>query len=199
MLAKLSSAEQKRLVDALATAHQLLERQPDQDASYVLRPHRSGDMGWIVYRHGALYAQEYGWNEEFEALVAEIVAKFIRNYDPRTERCWIAEKDGEIVGSVFLVRHSKRVGPLRLLLVEPSARRLGIGKRLVDECTRFAQQVGYRKIILWTNSVLTAARRIYEKAGYQLIEEKRHHSFGVGLIGQTWALNLSPSAVPGAE
>jgi DNA-binding MarR family transcriptional regulator/GNAT superfamily N-acetyltransferase len=190
MLVKLSGPEQKRLVEALETAHQLWGAEPERNASYVLRLHRPGDMGWVVHRHGVLYAQEYGWNEEFEALVAEIVAKFIRSHDSKRERCWIAEKDGEVVGSVFLVKHSKTIGQLRLLLLEPSARGLGIGARLVDECTRFARQVGYRKIVLWTNGVLRAARRIYQKAGYRLLEEKPHHSFGVDLVGQTWELKL---------
>ncbi len=190
MLVKLSGPEQKLLVEALETAHQLWGAEPERNASYVLRLHRPGDMGWVVHRHGVLYAQEYGWNEEFEALVAEIVAKFIRSHDSKRERCWIAEKDGEVVGSVFLVKHSKTIGQLRLLLLEPSARGLGIGARLVDECTRFARQVGYRKIVLWTNGVLRAARRIYQKAGYRLLEEKPHHTFGVDLVGQTWELKL---------
>jgi DNA-binding MarR family transcriptional regulator/GNAT superfamily N-acetyltransferase len=189
-LRMLSLADQKRLVEAIHTIERLLGAQPENKVPYVIRPHQPGDMGWIVHRHGALYAQEYGWDEQFEALVAEIVAKFIRHYDPKCERCWVAEKDREIVGSVFLVRRSKTVGQLRLLLVEPKARGLGIGARLVDECLRFARQVGYRKVTLWTNDVLHAARHIYEKAGFRLVHEAPHHSFGHDLMEQTWELKL---------
>ena len=190
MLGAMAAGEQDRLVDAMRTIEGLLGAQPEQKGPYLLRPHQAGDMGWIVHRHGVLYAQEYGWNEEFEALVASIVAKFIRTFDPKRERCWIAEKDGEIVGSVFVVQRSKTVAQLRLLLVEPKARGLGIGSRLVEECIRFARDTGYRKLMLWTNDVLDGARRIYERAGFQLVKEEAHHSFGHDLIGQNWELKL---------
>ena len=192
MLAQLSAAEQKRLIGAMRTVEQLLGGLSDRNTAYVLRAHRPGDMGWVIHRHGALYAQEYGWDERFEALVAEIAAKFIQNFDSRCERCWIAEKDGAIVGSVFLVRKSDRVAKLRLLLVEPDARGLGIGNRLVAECIRFAREKGYRKITLWTQSVLHAARHIYQKAGFKLVHEEAHHSFGYDLVAQTWDKTLVP-------
>src|SRR5215470_17705615 len=178
MLAPLADGAQARLTEAMASIEQLLAEPPGDAPPSLLRPHQPGDMGWVVSRHGALYAKEYGWDERFEALVAEIVAGFIARFDPKTERCWIAERDGEIVGSVFLVRKSKTVAKLRLLLVEPSARGLGLGSRLVEECVRFARQTGYRKITLWTNGNLRAARRIYEKAGFCKVGSERHHSFG---------------------
>ena len=190
MLSRLSATEQDRLVEAIHTIERLLGAQPERKVPYLLRPHQPGDMGWVVHRHGVLYAQEYGWDEQFEALVASIVAKFIQRYDPRRERCWIAERDGESVGSVFLVKRTQTVAQLRLLLVEPKARGLGIGARLVDECVRFARSVGYRKIALWTNSVLYAARHIYEEAGFSLVHKEPHHSFGHDLIGETWELKL---------
>jgi DNA-binding MarR family transcriptional regulator/GNAT superfamily N-acetyltransferase len=190
MLSKLSMVEQSRLIEAMHTIEGLLGARPEQKAPFLLRPHQPGDMGWVVHRHGVLYAQEYGWDEQFEALVAEIVAKFIKEFDPKRERCWIAERDDEIVGSVFLVKQSAKVAKLRLLLVEPKARGLGIGGRLVDECIRFARRVGYRTITLWANDVLHAARHIYEKAGFRLVREEPHHSFGHDLVGETWELEL---------
>lgn len=189
-LATLSMADQQRLIAAMTTIEQILRAAPEQRVPYLLRPHQPGDMGWVVHRHGALYAQEYGWDETFEALVAQIVADFINHFDAKRERCWMAEREGAIVGSVFVVQQSAEVAKLRLLLVEPSARGLGIGQRLVDECSRFARQSGYRKLMLWTNSILLPARRIYEKAGFTLIASEPHHSFGHDLVGETWELPL---------
>jgi DNA-binding MarR family transcriptional regulator/GNAT superfamily N-acetyltransferase len=190
MLGPLSERAQARLVEAMATVEQLLGARSKATPPYLLRPHQVGDMGWVVGRHGALYAQEYNWNMEFEALVAEIVATFIKNFDGRRERCWIAEVDGAPVGSVFLVKQSDEVGKLRLLLVEPQARGMGIGARLVAECIRFARLAGYRTLTLWTNDVLVAARRIYQAAGFRLVQEEKHHSFGHDLVGQNWELDL---------
>jgi N-acetylglutamate synthase-like GNAT family acetyltransferase len=169
----------------------MLNAKPKEEKySYILRLPQAGDLGWVVQSNGALYAQEYGWDESYEALVAQIVADFVNTYDAKKERCWIAEKDGENIGSVFLVKKSETVAKLRLLIVDPKARGLGIGKRLVDECTRFARQAGYKKVTLWTNSVLLAARSIYQKAGYELIKTDTHNSFGKDLVGETWELKL---------
>jgi|SRR5271155_4921707 DNA-binding MarR family transcriptional regulator/N-acetylglutamate synthase-like GNAT family acetyltransferase len=190
ILAHLSVVEQERLTDAMHTIESLVRAKSRQEPAYILRPHQPGDMGWVVHRHGVLYAQEYHYDERFEALVAEIVARFVQNLDSQRERCWIAEKDGEIVGSVFLVKHSKTIAKLRLLLVEPSGRGLGIGKHLVNECVRFARQVGYKKITLWTQSSLHAARGIYENAGFRLVEKKKHHSWGQDQIAEIWELKL---------
>lgn len=157
---------------------------------YILRDPQPGDMGLVVSRQAVLYTREYGWNNEFEALVSEIVAKFLREFDPRCERCWIAEKDGEMVGSVFIVRDDERTAKLRMLYVDERARGLGIGRRLVEECMAFARAAGYTRMVLWTNSVLVDARRIYERAGFTLVEEEQHHSFGKDLVGQIWARDL---------
>jgi DNA-binding MarR family transcriptional regulator len=190
MLGGLPAPDQERLVGAMRTIEGLLGAPAATRAPYLLRPHHPGDMGWVVHRHGVLYAQEYGFDEEFEGLVATIVARFIQRYDSRKERCWIAEKDGEIVGSVFVVKHGQTVAQLRLLLVEPKARGLGLGARLVDECIRFARQARYRKMTLWTNSVLVAARRIYATAGFRIVRKERYRGFGQELTGETWELTL---------
>ncbi|AZO47671.1 MAG: GNAT family N-acetyltransferase [Mesorhizobium sp.] len=190
LLDKLPPAEQDRLVKAMGTVQRLLGDLPEPRVPYVLRPLQVGDIGWVTRRQGLIYAQDYGWDETYEALVAEILAEFVRKFDPKWERAWIAEREGEVVGSVFLVRKSDAVAKLRLLYVEPSARGLGIGKRLVDECIGFARAKGYRTLTLWTNDILVSARRIYQAAGFELAEEERHHSFGKDLVGQTWNLAL---------
>ncbi|HEX6480164.1 MAG TPA: bifunctional helix-turn-helix transcriptional regulator/GNAT family N-acetyltransferase [Ktedonobacteraceae bacterium] len=190
MLDDLSEEDQQRLLKAMQTIESLLSNGFKFSEPFVLRPHEPGDMGWVAHRHGVLYAQEYGWDEHFEALVAQIVADFINNYNPARERCWIAEMDGEIIGSVFVVQSSETVAKLRLLLVEPKARGLGLGTRLVEECIRFARRRGYQKLMLWTNSVLLEACHIYAKTGFQLVAEEAHHSFGHDLIGETWELVL---------
>jgi GNAT superfamily N-acetyltransferase len=160
-------------------------------APYTLRPHQPGDMGWVVHRHGAIYAREWGYNAAFEALVATIVAHFLDRFDPARERCWIAEREGQIIGSVFLVKKSRTVAKLRLLLVEPDARGLGLGARLVQECIDFAREAGYRKLVLWTQSELDAARKLYQRAGFQCVATEKHDSFGkTGLVAETWELGL---------
>jgi DNA-binding MarR family transcriptional regulator/GNAT superfamily N-acetyltransferase len=189
LLQSLHTDDAERLTAGLQTVAELLgaPRAPD---SVVLREHRPGDIGWIIQRHGELYAQEYGWDATFEALVADIGAKFIRDFDPARERCWIAERGGARIGSVLVVRKTRTIAQLRLLLVEPSARGLGVGKRLVDECLAFARARGYRKMMLWTNAGLDAARGIYEARGFVLTNEERHQSFGHALLGQTFELTL---------
>jgi GNAT superfamily N-acetyltransferase len=159
-------------------------------APFTLRSHRPGDIGWIVSRHGAIYAQEYGWDSSFEALAAEIAAQFLRSHDPACEHCWIAEVDGEAVGSIVLVKVSDDVAKIRLLLVEDKARGLGVGRALVAHCLRFAKDAGYRSVTLWTQSMLVAARGIYQQAGFRKIREEPHHSFGVDLFGEIWELEL---------
>jgi GNAT superfamily N-acetyltransferase len=190
MLGVLPAPAQKRLVEDMAEIETLLGEQPAPAVPYILRPHRPGDLGWIVHRHGALYAAEYGWDGSFEALVAEIAAKFLRDSDAQRERCWIAERDGEILGSVLVVLQSDDLAKLRLLLVEPKARGLGIGRRLVEECLSFARHAGYVRMTLWTNDVLHAARHIYEQAGFRLTVEEPHHAFGKDLVSQTWERDL---------
>ena len=190
LLARCSAAEQRRLVDAMGTIQSVLDAEHTSPAHIRLRPHSAGDIGWVIARHGALYAQEHGYDASFEALVGEIAARFLRQFDADRERCWIAECDGEPVGSVFLVRKSARVAKLRLLLVESHARGLGVGSQLVAACIDFARSAGYRKITLWTQRGLDAARRIYEKAGFRLVKEVPHRSFGHDLVAQTWELAL---------
>jgi DNA-binding MarR family transcriptional regulator/N-acetylglutamate synthase-like GNAT family acetyltransferase len=190
MLAELSEEEQRRLLDAMQTIERILDKGFKYSEPFFLRTHEPGDMGWVVHRHGVLYAREYGWDERFEALVARIVADFINDLDPARERCWIAEMEGKRVGCVFVVRSSDEVAKLRLLLVEPKARRLGLGSRLVEECIRFARSRGYKTLTLWTNNVLDAARHIYEERGFKLVQEEKHHSFGKDLVGQNWELAL---------
>jgi DNA-binding MarR family transcriptional regulator/GNAT superfamily N-acetyltransferase len=190
MLGGLSEGEQRRLLEAMGAIEGVFEKSLKFSEPFVLRTHEPGDMGWVVQRHGVLYAREYGWDESFEALVARIVADFIDGYDPKKERCWIAEMGGERVGCVFVVKAGDTVAKLRLLLVEPEARGLGLGARLVEECIRFARNRGYEKITLWTNGVLDAARHIYEEHGFVLVEEEEHHSFGRDLVGQNWELAI---------
>ena len=190
LLGRLSPAEQARVVSAMATVENLLQPSAQKPPLLLLRNHRPGDMGWVTSAHGALYAQEYGRDISFEALVAKIAAEFIEKFDPARERCWIAELDGAPVGSVFVVRKADAIAKLRLLIVDRQARGLGLGKRLVDECLRFAKQAGYSSMTLWTQSILTSARGIYQRAGFTLVAEEPHHSFGVDLVGETWERDL---------
>jgi DNA-binding MarR family transcriptional regulator/GNAT superfamily N-acetyltransferase len=195
LLGRIADPDRRRVVEAMGTIERLLgvpRPVAAAPAPYLLRAHQPGDMGWVIHRHGAIYAREWGYNHEFEALVARICADFLDHFDASGERCWIAERDQAIVGSVFLVRKSKTVAKLRLLLVEPSARGLGIGRRLVEECIRFARQAGYRKVTLWTQSDLDAARSLYQQAGFRCVERRAHDSFGrKRLIAETWELTLS--------
>jgi DNA-binding MarR family transcriptional regulator/GNAT superfamily N-acetyltransferase len=187
MLGRLTVAEKAELIGAMNDIERILQKPSGKVADYVLRDPQPGDMGWVVHRHGTLYAREWGYDWRFEALVAEIVAHFVQNLDVACEKCWIAERGGEILGFVFLVKKTASVAKLRLLLVEPSARGLGIGKRLVEECVRFAKSAGYKKIELWTQSELTAARNIYRQVGFTCVGEERHHSWGrKELVSEVW-------------
>jgi DNA-binding MarR family transcriptional regulator/GNAT superfamily N-acetyltransferase len=190
MLETVPPAGQPQLIEAMATIERLLGSPDGAAPSFTIREHRPGDMGWIIQRHAEIYTDEYGWNSNFETLVAEIGAKFLRDLQPDRERCWIAERNGVNVGCVLMVERSKSVAQLRLLLVEPSARGLGIGNSLVNECIAFARSAGYRRMMLWTNDVLHSARKIYQAAGFDLIEEEVHDTFGPTLTSQTWEMKL---------
>ncbi len=192
ILESLAPSARTHFIDCMQSIEGVLAK-PDRDRPpYVLRPHRVGDMGWVIYRESLGYAQQYGWDETFEALVARITADFISNFDSSRERCWIAEVDGQNVGHIFLVKHPRqpRTAKLRLLFVEPSARGMGLGDALVKECIAFARTAGYRRIVLWTQSCLAAAHRIYKKAGFRVVKREPHHSFGKDLIGEVWELKL---------
>jgi len=188
LLERLAEPQQLQLIASMKQIQTLLEG--GQPTTYLLRDPRPGDMGLVVHQQTAIYSREYGWNSEFEALVSEVVAKYLREFDPTGERCWIAEKDGKVVGSVFVIRHDETTAKLRMLYVDASARGLGIGNRLVEECLRFARDIGYKKMILWTTSNLVDARRLYQRAGFELVEEEPIHSFGKELVSQTWAIEL---------
>jgi DNA-binding MarR family transcriptional regulator/GNAT superfamily N-acetyltransferase len=190
MLTALSPADARRLTGAMAMIEDLLEPTESKRAPFLLRSHRVGDMGWVISRQAIAYAEEYGWDIGYEALVADICAEFIRNYDPAREHCWIAEAGGEPLGSVFLVKASDDVAKLRLLLVEKKARGLGVGRALVEQCIRSAREKGFKKMTLWTQSILVAARGIYQQAGFRRVAEEKHHNFGVDLVGETWEMEL---------
>jgi len=190
MLQGLLGGQVQRLVKSMRTIETILDPPPSQANPFILRPHRPGDMGWVIGQHGLVYSQEYGWDVTFEAFVAQICADFINNFDPKKENCWIAETDGEPVGCVFCVKQSDEVAKLRMLLVSVQGRGLGLGTHLVRECIQFARRCGYQKMVLWTNDILVEARHIYEKFRFQLVEEEKHHSFGQDLVGQNWELSL---------
>lgn len=189
LLSTLDETDQRRLVGAMEAIREILESRPRRGL-FLIRPPTSGDFGWVVQRHGALYADEYDWDESFEALVARIVADYIDKRDSKRQAAWIAEIDGERAGCVFCVKKDETTAQLRLMLVEPDVRGMGLGTRLVDECIRFARRARYEQMTLWTNDVLKDARRVYERAGFELSEEKRHNSFGHDLVGQHWSLEL---------
>ena len=199
MLQSVPDSVREKLIGSMQTIQKVLNSERAGGGRVSLRAHKPGDMGWVMFRHGILYQSEYGWDERFEALVGEIVVNFIRDFDAKRERCWIAEMDGERVGSVFLVKDTATVAKLRLLLVEPAARGHGVGGLLVRECIDFARKAGYRKLTLWTNSVLDAARHIYESGGFELVKEEKHSRFGHNLTGQYWSLDLQAPFVSSAS
>ncbi len=190
LLASLDDTERAAVVRAMATIEQTLERPAEKPAAFLLRSHRPGDIGWVISSQAQAYAEEYGWDISYEALVAEICAQFIRNYDAAREHCWIAEANGERLGSVFLVNGGNGIAKLRLLLVEKKARGLGVGRALVEQCIRGAREKGYKEMTLWTQSILVAARGIYKALGFRRVKEEPHHSFGVDLVGETWEMKL---------
>jgi DNA-binding MarR family transcriptional regulator/GNAT superfamily N-acetyltransferase len=190
LLGALDEKQREAIVRAMTTIAHTFEPPAQKPAGFLLRSHRPGDIGWVISRHGAVYAQEYGWGRHFEGLVAEIAAQFIKSYDATREHCWIAEIDGEPVGSIFLVNGSNGVGKIRLLLVDKKARGLGVGRALVEQCIRFAREAGYHSMVLWTQSILVAARDIYQRAGFRLTAEEKHDDFGVDLTGETWEMKL---------
>jgi DNA-binding MarR family transcriptional regulator/ribosomal protein S18 acetylase RimI-like enzyme len=190
MLGRLNPPEQDRLIGAMRAVETMIAPASQAQSEIVLRQPKPGDLGWIVARHAELYAQEYGWGENFEGICAQIVADFVGNYDPKRERCWIAEMNGQNVGCVFLVKDTDTVARLRLLLVDPVARGRGLGTKLTDECVRFARACGYRGITLWTHSVLTAARLIYERAGFRLTSSEKRKSFGQDVVSEYWDLKF---------
>lgn len=190
LLTSLDDTQRAAIVRAMTTIEQTLERRSENPPAFILRSHRPGDIGWVISSQAQAYAEEYGWDISYEALVAEICAQFIRNYDASREHCWIAEAGGERLGSVFLVNGGDDVAKLRLLLVEKKARGLGVGRALVEQCIRGARERGYKEMTLWTQSILVAARGIYQAVGFRRVKEEPHHSFGVDLVGETWELNL---------
>jgi DNA-binding MarR family transcriptional regulator/GNAT superfamily N-acetyltransferase len=197
LLAPLTEGSRRRLIGAVGAIEDALGPLASQDARFVLRGPKVGDLGWIIHRQAALYAEEYGWDWTYEGLAAQILGDFVKTFDPAREQAWLAERDGEIVGSVFLMRgDGETTGKLRLLYVDPRARRLGIGAALVEACVARAQEIGYHRLTLWTNDILVSARRLYEAAGFKLIGEEAHVSFGKSLVGQTWALELSGISHP---
>jgi DNA-binding MarR family transcriptional regulator/GNAT superfamily N-acetyltransferase len=190
MLSAFDTPRQETLIAAMRSIREILEPENAAAGPWLIRPHRPGDIGWIVHRHGVLYSRDYGWNVNFEGFVAEIAGKFVQSHDASREHCWIAERHGDIVGSVFLMRQDDQTAKLRLLYVEPTARGLGVGRRLVEQCMHFARSAGYRRVVLWTNDGLTSARRIYEAVGFRLVAEEAHSMFGPPMVGQDWELEL---------